>query len=211
MNPYHHRRLTREGEGQHSTSPVTVSSRRELKSSHTSTMFLILSMALFVRYHKHVSDSTFNSRIDGFFVLFLIIFSVEVIRTGVVMPLKDNTATPLIEQRQQSQQYLTTLSDSSDKSSKQNPAYTTNELLSKMKHYTQTVVDVDGDKKNGETTIMSSIGGDGDGDVGKFNIRHMLNQEARQQRHNQQQQIRRTPQDIMNVLGRYCQHDSTLC
>ena len=163
-------------------------------------------MVLFIRYHKHVSDSTFNSRIDSFFVLFLIIFSVEVIRTGVVMPLTDDTATPLIEQGQQSQQYLTTLSDSSDKSSKQNPAYTTNELLSKMKHYTQTIVDVDGDTKNGDT-IMSSIGGDGDVE---FNIRHMMNQEARQQRHNQQQ-IRRTPQYIMNVLGRYCQHDSTLC
>ena len=168
-------------------------------------------MVLFIRYHKHVSDSTFNSRIDGFFVLFLIIFSVEVIRTGVVMPLTDDTATPLIEQQQQQQQqYLTTLTDSSDKSSKQNPPYTTNELLSKMKHYTQTIVDV-GDTKNGETIMSSIIDGDGDGGDVEFNIRHMLNQEARQHRHNQQQQIRRTPQDIMNVLGRYCQHDSTLC
>ena len=112
------------------------------------------------------------------------------------MPLKDDTVTPLREKQQHQQQYLSALVDSSDKSSKQNPAYTTNELLSKMKHHTQ-IVDFD---KNGETMSRG-------GDV-EFNIRHMLNQEARQQH---QQQIRRTPQDIMNVLGRYCQHDSSLC
>ena len=151
-------------------------------------------LILFTHYHRNVSDTTFNSRIDALFSLFLIVFTMEVIRTGVVS-FYDDTPSMLKEQRLLQQQHPTRIVESNGKSKMKNPAYTTNELLSKMKHYTHD----DDETKNGERMSTASNGGG-------LNYETIMMQQG-----TEQQQVRRTPQDIMKVLGQYCQNDSTLC